>query len=944
MVKHLKHFWLVIKRTVLVCTILLLVLGFWLHGGERSLSFAKPWIVKAINNPTAPYVVDIGEVTVDWRNAAELGKLRVRSVNFTKRDGVVFARLPEIYATIDPIGFLPTRHLLHKVTLREPHLFVTRNAEKMVELGMEGADSRLAFTELMNFFGSDTPSIGFSPPSLPFHDFIIDNATLTFTDANSDTKIISTPFDFRLSRHHRSYDAVMSMPFTVDAVPVKISAGLRAVPKAPEHVLVLQLTQIPSRLLCLFDTCPKKVAAEGAVDGTIAAAITDDLAIHNFRANLSTPKALLKAPEWFAEPLKMGHTSVMVEGDWAKGEVNLRNTSLQLEDTSITATAQLKKREDGWYVTATAETTRLDVDKIYKYWPLFMAPDSRTWVTSKLKSGYAAKGTLKLNLTPADMAAEYLPEKTVEALVDAREITFEYLPNFPLVERMNGIAHFTATTVKVEGSSGSSMAGTRINRAVLWCPELNSDHNPMEATLSLSAPASDAVALLALKHFPFDDKFGLDAASIKGNVDADLKLKFNAFSGNKNSDPNEIHLEAVDYDIATKFHDVSQKKVYGSYDVRQLNGSLTANNAGLNLDTAVALGTSGLHAVTLNQPSGKPLSVSIKGHESADGKTPSSRNDFSLTYTSGEIPRINLSGKRLDASASYGEGGSDLLANFPAMALEIDLGELLLAKTAPLTEVKGSLHCSAARCESADFSAKTGKGTLKGGITEVGGKRQFLMTSHDAGSMLTAFDITDRMTGGSFEMRGFYDDTLTPPKLNSRLIISDFTLKNSEILGRILSIASLTGVANALTGSGISFDKLSANVAAQGGRITVDKGMANGTAIGLTLAGTVDTSNTKLNLKGVIVPAYALNSIVGKIPVIGLLAGGEGEGLIGFNFSVTGTYDKPDVGVNPLSGLTPGFLRGIFSVFDDEEDTSKKSTEPKKKSGKVVPPTRVQKR
>src|SRR4051812_21227046 len=105
MVKHLRGFWIVIKRLVLISTIALLCLGFWLHGSVRSLNFAKPWIERAVNIPDAPYAITIGDVTVDWSNVAMLGKLRISNISFAKRDGNVFAQLPEIYATIDPVGF-----------------------------------------------------------------------------------------------------------------------------------------------------------------------------------------------------------------------------------------------------------------------------------------------------------------------------------------------------------------------------------------------------------------------------------------------------------------------------------------------------------------------------------------------------------------------------------------------------------------------------------------------------------------------------------------------------------------------------------------------------------------------------------------------------------------------------------------------------------------------
>jgi hypothetical protein len=66
-------------------------------------------------------------------------------------------------------------------------------------------------------------------------------------------------------------------------------------------------------------------------------------------------------------------------------------------------------------------------------------------------------------------------------------------------------------------------------------------------------------------------------------------------------------------------------------------------------------------------------------------------------------------------------------------------------------------------------------------------------------------------------------------------------------------------------------------------------------------------------MQGTIVPAYALNSIIGNIPLIGsLLLGGEGQGLFAANYRATGSAADPQVSVNPLSALTPGFLRRLL--------------------------------
>jgi hypothetical protein len=51
------------------------------------------------------------------------------------------------------------------------------------------------------------------------------------------------------------------------------------------------------------------------------------------------------------------------------------------------------------------------------------------------------------------------------------------------------------------------------------------------------------------------------------------------------------------------------------------------------------------------------------------------------------------------------------------------------------------------------------------------------------------------------------------------------------------------------------------------------------------------------------------------------LTGGEGEGVFAVTYQMTGPLGDPNVSVNALSMLAPGFLRSLFSAggADDEE-------------------------
>lgn len=69
--------------------------------------------------------------------------------------------------------------------------------------------------------------------------------------------------------------------------------------------------------------------------------------------------------------------------------------------------------------------------------------------------------------------------------------------------------------------------------------------------------------------------------------------------------------------------------------------------------------------------------------------------------------------------------------------------------------------------------------------------------------------------------------------------------------------------------------------------------------------GTYNLGAGTLDFQGVLSPIFFLNGI-------GSIFTRKGEGLIGFNFKLTGPANQPNVGVNPLSALTPGMFREIF--------------------------------
>jgi len=279
---------------------------------------------------------------------------------------------------------------------------------------------------------------------------------------------------------------------------------------------------------------------------------------------------------------------------------------------------------------------------------------------------------------------------------------------------------------------------------------------------------------------------------------------------------------------------------------------------------------------------------------------------------------VDLHGPILDLSHWI----NDLRKNNPRQSsvtdgtLRIDarLGRVIVGSQREVRDVAARLSHEAADWRAARIDARFPNGHgLSLRTTAPAGGRNLTFHSDDLGSALSLLDITDNIVGGQVTVTGQTVDKAGKQVVVAHIEGADYTLVHAPVFARILSLLSLSGAGSMLAGSGIPFSTLRGDFAYGEDRLVLDNLVAYGGAIGVTGNGVADLGLDRLDLQGTIVPAYALNSILGIVPVIGpLLLGGEGQGLFAANYRVTGSEIDPQVSVNPLSAFAPGFLRRLF--------------------------------
>ncbi len=144
---------------------------------------------------------------------------------------------------------------------------------------------------------------------------------------------------------------------------------------------------------------------------------------------------------------------------------------------------------------------------------------------------------------------------------------------------------------------------------------------------------------------------------------------------------------------------------------------------------------------------------------------------------------------------------------------------------------------------------------------------------------------------------------------NSILKIYDFKLKELPSLTKILTLASLQGISDLLTGEGVRFDEFEMIFSNKGNFMKIEEIYSIGPALSILMDGYVQEDDL-VSLKGTLVPATTINKFVASIPVLGELLVGKktGEGVFGVSFKVKGEPNNLKTTVNPIKTLTPRFI------------------------------------
>lgn len=238
--------------------------------------------------------------------------------------------------------------------------------------------------------------------------------------------------------------------------------------------------------------------------------------------------------------------------------------------------------------------------------------------------------------------------------------------------------------------------------------------------------------------------------------------------------------------------------------------------------------------------------------------------------------------------------------------IEINVDKVQLDNEFTINNLKGDLSLLNDEIISANLSAYfSNNENLKFTINSNSKEKTTTLFSEKAKPFVKRYKFIKGFDEGQLD----YYSVKNNNKSISTLKIYDFKLKEVPALTKLLTLASLQGIADVLSGEGIRFNEFEMNFENKNSLMTIKEIFAIGPAISILMDGYVE-KNKLISLRGTLVPATTINKAIGSIPILGkILVGSKtGEGVFGVSFKIKGPPKNLETSVNPIKTLTPRFI------------------------------------
>jgi hypothetical protein len=604
--------------------------------------------------------------------------------------------------------------------------------------------------------------------------------------------------------------------------------------------------------------------------------------------------------------------------------------------------------------------------ELEKYWPINLDQNGvRKWVTEHVSDGLIKNAFAKFTvLTNKNNSETELVDINSEVIFS--EMNLRYDQYFPELKNLLGIARFNKNNMEISISHGEVLQ-SKIDNVIVTIDDFNAPMAFLKISGNLQGPAFDT-----LKHANCNSNF---AKEVEKYLNGEAKTIFNiSLPLQENLNLEQISLVADsqvqnlknDYlrgDVNIKINkNIHSNNFLSEVDLTKAEIDLKDfditknNNIDSNLKFTIAVNNNenilikdiDLYKTQEIKKNNKNIQItgSIKGEFDLDIVDPKIKslklanqnfgnNNFKLSYNYDDkknIPKLNIAGQKLYAggllqSKIFNQNKKQQNSKyFDNLQVTINLNRVELLRQKFLRNFNLFLNCKNASCPVLSISGNYDKlqtinlqatkkpkddfVSINGRITDIGYLCEGLGISNLIADGNTLISLKQKNIDKKMTIEGNIE------------IDDEITIFENETVKKFASDNLYSQIKDSIFSSNkTTFNSIKIDFILQKQIIKINSLIANNFKIGITSKGEIDLSSGAINLRGMIIPGYIVNSLfgIGKIPLIGsvisgILTGGQGGGLFGLRYEYVKNANNKEgkFTTNKVSAFVPSTIQNLF--------------------------------
>ena len=577
-----------------VCLGVLLLFLWQLYRGPIEVPFLKPYIMQALNQDSSEAEISVSSVSIELVRSLQPIKIVAKDIKYKRNDESINIKAPRTTVSFSLKALLRGVIAPSSIIVENPvvYLFSNYGIQKTHENEI-GKQKLSYYSKIIEEFLERFTDEEYTYIESYINHVKIIGGELEFHEVDLGRKWILTDLNYNFERHF--LDISTDVNALVNLQESMASIGIEAKYKTLQKKLALDVYVSDVILDNLLEAILGKHPLQEIyqvnlpVSGRISTVI-------DIKKILEEEDDIIKLADTALDQIKIQFEggqgniifdnnpdnqykidSFLLEGDISSDmdQISIQGASFDLGgqkailgfDISGFKNYFLEQSLKDLKMKLSASVKEMEVDKLYDYWPKYIATPGWDWCNSSMHDGtfHNAEFIFDFGVNPKTGEFGFLD---LNGTAQARGVSIDYLTGMPKV--INGVATavFSNHNIKITTTSGET-DGVKLIGGYVDLYDLDKEDNFAKISLEMESSIADALRVIDHEPLKYTSEMGLNPDIIGGMAKTKLDLDFEM---KQNLTPAEVKVK-VSSDITDfKMDNVLQDK------------GITADNLKLSLD------------------------------------------------------------------------------------------------------------------------------------------------------------------------------------------------------------------------------------------------------------------------------------------------------------------------------------------------------------------------